>query len=71
MKPGDSLYKTVLLAAKRALELSQGAPPLIQTTSKQPATVALEEIREGKVSYHVTESPKDVKETKKKREKSE
>ena len=68
MKPGDSLYKNVLLAAKRALELSQGAPPLIQTTSKEPAMIALEEIRQGKVSYRVTDSPKDAK---KKREKSE
>ena len=66
----DSLYKLVLLAAKRALEISDGAPPLVATTSKQPGTVALEEIREGKVSYRLTAEAKDTKETKKKREKS-
>ena len=72
VKAGDSLYKTVLLAARRALELSQGAPPLVPTTSKQPGTVALEEIRQGKVAYRVPEGgAKEAKDTKKKREKSE
>ena len=67
MKDNDSLYKMVLLAAKRALELSQGAPPLVETTQKQPAMVALEEIRAGKISYRVHEI---LKEPKKKRAKS-
>ena len=70
LKQGDSLYKLVLLAAKRALEVSQGAPPLVETSSKQPGTVALEEIREGKISYRILAEAKDAKETKKKREKS-
>ena len=57
----ESLYKLVLVAAKRALEVSQGAPPLVETTQKQPGTIALEEIRQGKVSYRVLESAKDAK----------
>ena len=65
LKDHDSLYKLVLLASKRALELSQGAPPLVETTKKQPAMVALEEIRAGKVSYQVIETA--VKAPKKKR----
>ena len=68
LKEGNSLYKLVLLSAKRGLQVSQGAPPLVPTTSNtQPGTVALEEIRTGQVSYRLTDAPK---ETKKKREKS-
>lgn len=61
-----SLYKTVLLAAKRALEISQGAPPLVSSTSKQPSTIALEEIRAGQVSYELTDAPPAAKDGKKK-----
>ena len=68
LKEGDSIYKLVLLAARRALELSEGAPPLTAVTTKQPSTMALEEIRAGTVSYRssldATGSP-----TKKKRDK--
>ena len=45
------VYKLVLVAARRASELNEGAPPLIQTESKKAATVALEEIRQGVVTY--------------------
>lgn len=65
LKEKDSLYKLVILASKRALELSQGAPPLVETTSKQPATIALEEIRQHKVTYR---APEAMKEPKKKRD---
>lgn len=46
-----SLYKLVILAARRALELNEGAPRLIETDpKKKPSVVALEEIAEGKIS---------------------
>ena len=61
LKDGDSLYKLVLLASKRALELSQGAPPLVKILAVQPSTIALEEIRQGQVSYRVPEEPKETK----------
>ena len=57
----DSLYKLVLLASKRALELSEGAPPLVETDKKQPANIALEEIRQGKVSYRLKDAPPEPK----------
>ena len=53
LKEGGSVYKSVVLAAKRATELSQGAPPLIKTASTKPSTIALEEIRKGIVAYKV------------------
>lgn len=46
-----SVYKLVILAARRALELSEGAPPLVETDPRRkPSTIALEEIAASKVS---------------------
>ena len=46
-----SIYKLVIVAARRALELNDGAPRLVETDPKRkPSTVALEEIAAGKVS---------------------
>jgi len=49
-KTNNSLYKLVILASRRALELAEGQPSLvgINTTSK-PSVVALKEIAAGKV----------------------
>ncbi|MBI4313858.1 MAG: DNA-directed RNA polymerase subunit omega [Candidatus Omnitrophica bacterium] len=45
-----SIYKLVIVAARRALELNDGAPRLAETDPKfKPATVALYEIAAGKV----------------------
>ena len=47
-----SKYKLVILAAGRALELSEGSPRLIEGDSKRkPSVIALEEIAQGKVYY--------------------
>lgn len=45
-----SVYKLVILASKRALELNSGSPKLVDIDSKRIVTIALEEIRQGKVS---------------------
>lgn len=52
----DSLVKKVdskyTLAALRARELTDGQTPLIDhAEGKKPATIALEEIYEGKITY--------------------
>ena len=46
-----SLFKLVLTAATRANQLSQGAQALVKTESKKVATVALEEVADGKIRY--------------------
>jgi DNA-directed RNA polymerase subunit omega len=51
----NNRYSIVVLAAKRAKQLKEGAPALIETTSANFLTVALEEIAAGKVTY--TEAP--------------
>ena len=47
----DSKYALVVLAAKRARQIKEGARPLVPTDSANPLTVALEEIAGGKVKY--------------------
>ena len=46
-----SIYRLVILAAKRAKELSEGSPPLIETPHRKATSVALDEILQGKVLY--------------------
>jgi DNA-directed RNA polymerase subunit omega len=45
-----SRYSLVVLAAKRAKQIKEGAPVLIETASTNPLTIALEEIAAGKVT---------------------
>ena len=53
LKGGRSVYKTVILASRRATELSQGMPPLMKTSSTKASTIALEEIQNGLVEYRI------------------
>ncbi len=47
-----SIYKLVILASKRALEIAEGQPKLVNVSaSVKPSTVALYEIAEGKIKY--------------------
>ncbi|MCR4336637.1 MAG: DNA-directed RNA polymerase subunit omega [Candidatus Omnitrophica bacterium] len=49
-KTGGSIYKLVRLAAQRAAELADGKPKLVELHAiEKVATVALEEIKAGKV----------------------
>lgn len=48
-KSCESVYKLVILASKRALEIAEGQPKLVASNaSEKPSTVALHEIAEGK-----------------------
>lgn len=52
VKKVDSKYTLVTLAAMRARELTDGQLPLVANAeNKKPATVALEEIYEDKITY--------------------
>jgi DNA-directed RNA polymerase omega subunit len=51
-KSDDSIYKLVILASKRALEIAEGQPKLVEAlASVKPSTVALQEIQAGRVHY--------------------
>lgn len=49
-KADNSIYKLVMLAARRTLEIAEGQPKLVAgNSSLKPSTIALEEIADGKV----------------------
>lgn len=51
-KAGMSTYRLVRMAAKRALELSEGKPCLVKDIPNDKLTsMALEEIAQGKIVY--------------------
>ena len=60
-----SMYKLVILAVRRAKELSEGAVPLVgENHNRKITSVALEEIRQGKVRYKVVEDAQGGKKSK-------
>ena len=49
-KADNSMYKLVILAAKRTLEIAEGQPRLVEVNSSlKPSNIALQEIAQGKV----------------------
>lgn len=48
-----SKYALTTLAAKRAKQIKDGSSPLIRTESRNPLTIALEEIAQGKVKCEI------------------
>jgi len=59
MKKVQSRYKIVVLAAKRALELSEGKEKLTEASpSLKLSAVAIKEINEGKITYSIREEKK-------------
>ena len=54
-KTNGSVYKLVILASKRALEIAEGQPKLVDIDSSvKPSTIALHEIAEGKITYRIS-----------------
>ena len=46
-----STYRYIIVAAKRARQLQNGARSFLPTTSKKPTVAAMEEVRRGLVQY--------------------
>jgi DNA-directed RNA polymerase omega subunit len=62
-RSGGSVYKLVLMAAKRAIELADGMPKLIDfPSSNKTTTVALDEVLGGKVELKEVASTRQTKE---------
>ena len=58
-KSNYSIYKLVILASKRALEIAEGQPKMVEVSSSiKPSTVAMFEIADGKVIYKKPKSAK-------------
>lgn len=59
-EPIDSLYRLVILAAKRANQLNKpDSRPLVTPHSRKPVMMALEEVLDGKVWYRTGEEEED------------
>ena len=51
----DNRFELVLVAAKRARQLSMGAEPLVEVENDKPTVLALREIAENKINKSVLE----------------
>ena len=51
----ESKYALVILAAKRAKQIKEGAPPLVRIDSSHPLSIALAEIAAGAIIPRVVE----------------
>jgi DNA-directed RNA polymerase subunit omega len=49
--PEASAYRFIIVAAKRARQLQNGARSFLPTTSTKPTVAAMEEVRRGLVQY--------------------
>jgi DNA-directed RNA polymerase subunit omega len=49
--PEVSTYRFIIVAAKRARQLQNGARSFLPSTSKKPTVAAMEEVRRGLVKY--------------------
>ncbi|MEX2263421.1 MAG: DNA-directed RNA polymerase subunit omega [Bryobacteraceae bacterium] len=49
----QSIYRFIIVSAKRARQLQNGARPFLPTTSKKPTVIATEEVRRGLVKYEI------------------
>lgn len=59
-KSAGSIYKLVIMASKRALEIAEGQPKMVEAdASVKPSTVALLEIAEGKLRLKKMKIAKD------------
>jgi DNA-directed RNA polymerase subunit omega len=54
----DSNYRYVLVAARRARQIQNGARPVVDPHSRKPCRIAEEEIQAGKVKWEVPQTPK-------------
>jgi DNA-directed RNA polymerase omega subunit len=52
MKKTGSTYKLVILVTRRAIELTEGAAKLVESSPEEgPISVALKEVASGRISY--------------------
>jgi DNA-directed RNA polymerase subunit omega len=51
--PEQSINRFIIVAAKRARQLQNGARPSLPTSSKKPTVIAMEEVRRGLVKYEL------------------
>lgn len=53
----DSNYRYVLVAARRARQIQNGARPAVEPHSRKPCRIAEEEVQAGKVKWEIPPTP--------------
>ena len=53
----DSKFRFITVAAQRAKQLQNGAKPRVDTRSRKPTRVAMQEVLAGAVSWEVSDQP--------------
>jgi DNA-directed RNA polymerase subunit omega len=56
-KEVDSKFRFITVAAQRAKQLQNGAKPRVDTRSRKPTRVAMQEVLAGAVSWEVSDQP--------------
>lgn len=51
----DSKFRFILVAAERAKQIQNGAPPKIDVKSAKPAFIAIREVEQNLISYEILE----------------
>jgi DNA-directed RNA polymerase subunit omega len=57
--PESSTYRFIIVAAKRARQLQNGARSFLPTTSRKPTITSMEEVRRGLVKYDDPNRPEE------------
>jgi len=52
----DSNYRYVLVAARRARQIQNGARPVVEPNSRKPCRIAEEEIQAGRVKWEIPQA---------------
>ncbi|HXK59487.1 MAG TPA: DNA-directed RNA polymerase subunit omega [Acidobacteriota bacterium] len=61
-KEFDSKFRFILVAAERAKQIQNGAPPKLEAKSTKPAYIAIREVEQNLVPYEVLEEATDEEE---------
>ncbi len=61
MEGFDSNYRYILVAARRARQLQSGAKPVVETQSRKPCRIAMNELDSGKIKWNIPEPEKSLK----------
>ena len=56
LKRADSRYTLVVVVAKRARKLNEGAERLVESDSDKVVAIAIDEVNEGKITFIRTKS---------------
>ncbi len=51
----DSKFRFILVAAERAKQLLNGAPPKVRVKAKKPSVIAIQEVAQGTIAYEILE----------------